>query len=170
MFYNLTRMEKWITKEYVKHNIASASDIDLDKLSSIYNVIVWKMPMEPRYDIYNKKRFICIDSRSSPVKQREQFFHELCHVIFHVGHQSKMNEPFRQMLEWEADNFMMYAALPYFIIKQYDLTCDYLIHVLSNEFQVTKALCAKRLQQIKNRIQNNSNLVAERPLVYNGLN
>ena len=78
-----------------------------------------------------------------------------------------MNEPFRQMLEWEADNFVMYAALPYFMVKQYDLTNEYVIHDLVEDFKVTKDLCEKRLEQIKRRIQNNLSVVAERRFSYN---
>lgn len=34
-------------------------------------------------------------------------------------------------------------------------------HALAHEFQVTKVLCSKQLQQIKNKIQNNTNLIAK---------
>lgn len=167
MFYSLTRMEKWITEEYLKYNIHSPGDINIEKIADIYNVIVWKYPMEARYDIFDNRKFIVINSQSSPEIQREQFFHELCHVLFHVGHQSNMNEPFRELLEWEADNFVLYALLPYFMIKQYDLTDEYIIHDLSNDFCVTPLLCQKRLSQIKNRIQNNAMLASEKHLKYN---
>ena len=167
MFYNLTRMEKWITNEYLKNDIHSPNDIDIEKLSIIYDVTVWKFPMGARYDIFNGHRFISIDSRTSPAEQREQFFHELCHVLFHVGHQSAMHESFRQKLEWEANNFIMYAALPYHMIKQYNLTNEFLVHELAADFKVTKSLCQKRLEQIKNRIQINSQLVAEQTNIYN---
>ena len=123
--------------------------------------------MEARYDLFNNKKFIVLDSRTSLEEQQEQFFHELCHVLFHVGHQSKMQNLFRQLLEWEANNFVMYAALPYHMIKQYDLTYEFIIHELSTDFNVTKSLCEKRLYQIKNRIQNNSQLVAEQTYLYN---
>ena len=167
MFYNLTRMEKWITDEYVKSNIYTPEDINIERLAHIYNVTVWKFPMEARYDIFDNKKYIVIDSRSSFKEQREQFFHELCHVLFHVGHQSEMNESFRELLEWEADSFVMYAALPYFMLKQCNLSSEYLVHDLSIKFGVTAELCQRRLEQIKNRIQSNSTLVAESSLAYN---
>lgn len=167
MFYNLTWMENWISNEYINNNVNYPDDIDIEIISEIYDVTVWKLPMEARYDVFNNKNFIVIDSRSSLKIQQEQFFHELCHVLFHVGHQSKMNEPFRELLEWEADSFVMYASLPYFMIKQYDLTSEYIIHELSNDFCVTPSLCKKRLEQIKNRIHTNSFLAAEHSLTYN---
>lgn len=166
MFYYLTKMEKWISDEYLKYNIHSPECIDIDKISDLYDVTIWKFPMEARYDIFDNRKYIVIDSRSNLELQREQFFHELCHVLFHAGHQSEMNDPFRQLLEWEANNFVLYASLPYFMIKQYDLTNEYIIHELSNDFSVTSSLCEKRLEQIKNRIQSNSMLVAENFLLY----
>ncbi len=167
MFYNFTRIEKWITDEYLKNNIHTPEDIDIEKLASVYNVAIWMFPMDARYDIFNGKKIIVIDSRTTIEEQREQFFHELCHILFHVGHQSRMHEPFREMLEWEADNFVMYAALPYHMIERYDLTNEYLIHELASEFKVTKTLCQKRMEQIKNRIQNNTSLVVESSSAYN---
>lgn len=146
MFYSLSRMEKWIADEYVKYNILSPDNIDIEVLADIYNVIIWKFPMEARYDIFENRKFIVIDSRTSSEIQREQFFHELCHVLFHVGHQSDMNDPFRKLLEWEADNFVLYASLPYFMIKEYDLTSEYIIHELSNDFNVTASLCKKKIR------------------------
>lgn len=166
MYYNQTNIEKWISNEYRKNNIYSAGDITIDRLSWIYDITVWKFPMDARYDIVNEQNFIIVDSRSGWAFQREQFFHELCHVLFHVGHQSNMNESFRKMLEWEADNFVLYAALPFHMIKQYDLTNDFLVHELAVDFSVTLELCRKRLEQIRNRIQHNKLLVAEQSNTY----
>ena len=84
MFYKQTSMEKWITNQYIRNNITDANDINMEKLSSIFDIVLWKMEMEPRYDILNKNNFICIDSRESLCIQKEQFFHELCHILFHV--------------------------------------------------------------------------------------
>lgn len=123
--------------------------------------------MSARFDVFNEGKFIVIDSRSTPECQREQFFHELCHVIFHGGHQSNMYDPYRELLEWEADIFQLYAALPYHIIKQYDFSCENIVYNLATDFCVSKKLCEKRLLQIKNQLQQNYSLVAEQTIMYN---
>lgn len=78
----------------------------------MFHVNVFKFPMSARFDVFDGQKYIVIDSRSTIEIQREQFFHELCHVIFHGGHQSDMYDPYRKLLEWEADIFQLYAALP----------------------------------------------------------
>ena len=170
IIYNLTRTEEWLQRKYFKHDITNASDLTLENLSSMFHVNVFKFPMSARFDVFDGRSFIVVDSRAEEQNQREQFFHELCHVAFHGGHQSNMHDPYRQLLEWEADNFAMYAALPYFMICQYDLTDEFLIHKLLEDFKVTPELCKRRLYQIKSRIQSNIGLVAEATISYNNFN
>lgn len=123
--------------------------------------------MPARYDIYGRYRGIVLDSRCKPDEQREQFFHELCHILRHVGHQSIMPEAFRELQEWDANNFTMYAALPYFMVKQYDFEDPYLIHNLATDFKITESLCKKRIKQIQRNFLYNSLLVAEPVPMYN---
>lgn len=123
--------------------------------------------MHARFDVFDDDSFIVVDSRCTEEIQREQFFHELCHIIFHGGHQSNMYDAYRQLLEWEADIFLLYAALPFHIIKNYDLSCENVLYTLSTDFCVTEKLCEKRLLQIKYQMQQNHSLVAESTILYN---
>src|SRR5690625_1410718 len=117
--------------------------------------------MPARYDIYGRYKAIIFDSRSKPSEQREQFFHELCHILRHVGHQSMLPKAFRALQEWDANNFTMYAALPYFMVKQYDLKDPHLLHHLATDFKVSEDLCKKRIESIKRNYLYNSLLLAE---------
>lgn len=123
--------------------------------------------MSARFDVFAGEKFIVVDSRCVEQVQREQFFHELCHVLFHGGHQSNMYDPYRELLEWEADIFQLYAALPYHILQQYDFSCENIVYTLADDFYVTNELCEKRLLQIKNQMQQNYSFVAEQPILYN---
>lgn len=119
--------------------------------------------MPARYDIHGRYKAISLDSRCTIKEQREQFFHELCHILRHVGHQSMLPEAFRELQEWDANNFTMYAALPYYLVKQYDLNNEYIIQDLSYDFKVTEELCVKRLQNIKRKFM----VAAESKALYN---
>jgi len=123
--------------------------------------------MPARYDIYGRYKAIILDSRLKPFEQREQFFHELCHILKHVGHQSMLPKAFRELQEWDANNFTMYAALPYFMVKQYDFEDPYLIQHLAIDFKVSEDLCKKRIEQIKRNFLYNKVLVAESNQLYN---
>lgn len=124
--------------------------------------------MPSRYDVYGRYRGIVLDDRCSLEEQKEQFFHELCHILRHVGHQTMMPKAFRELQEWDANHFTMYAALPYFMLKNYDFNDEYLVYNLSKDFKVTKELVIKRLEHIK-RNTLYSSIVAENKNLYNKL-
>ncbi len=122
--------------------------------------------MSARYDIFGRYRAIVLDSCSSLPEQCEQFSHELCHILRHVGHQSMMPKAFRELQERDANLFTMYAALSYYIVKKYDFNDPFLIQNLAQDFKVTEALCKRRMEQIKRNMLFQSQLVAERKTLY----
>lgn len=164
--YSTSSLEDWITYQYNRLHIKTPQDICIKQLARTYSIFIHHKPMPSRYDIYGYFRGIVLDSRCSKEEQREQFFHELCHILRHAGHQTMMPEAFRQLQEWDADHFTMYAALPYFMVKEYDFNNPYLIHDLSNDFKVTEDLAKKRLEHIKRNTLNRSLLVAETKQMY----
>lgn len=121
--------------------------------------------MPARFDVYGRYRGIILDDRSTHEEQREQFFHELCHILRHVGHQTMMPKAFRELQEWDAKRFTMYAALPYYMLRKYDFNDEHLIYNLVKDFKVTKELVKKRLEQIQRNILFNT-LVAENKATY----
>lgn len=167
MFYSPTALEDWVTYQYTRHHIKTAQDIDIEEIARIYSIFIHYRSMPARYDIYGRFKAIILDDRSNPSEQREQFFHELCHILRHVGHQSMLPKAFRELQEWDANNFTLYAALPYFMVKQYDFEDPYLIHHLATDFKITEELCKKRIEQIKRNLLYNNLLVAESKPMYN---
>ncbi|RWZ60871.1 ImmA/IrrE family metallo-endopeptidase [Halobacillus fulvus] len=107
--------------------------------------------MESRYVRFGRYREIVLDTKLSKPMQREQFFHELCHAIRHVGKQTMMPDAFRELQERDARHFTLYAALPYHMIKEYDLNDPELIERWAYDFNVSFELCEERLEQIKRR-------------------
>lgn len=167
ILYNSTALEDWIVNRYAKLHIHVPKDIDIKQLAYHHSIFIHYKPMPSRYDVYGRYRGIVLDERSSIEEQREQFFHELCHILRHVGHQTMMPDAFRELQEWDANRFTMYAVLPYFMVKEYDFYDDQLIYNLATDFKVTKKLVIKRLDHIK-RNSFNKFLAAEKKHVYTG--
>ncbi|MEN2765645.1 ImmA/IrrE family metallo-endopeptidase [Ornithinibacillus xuwenensis] len=167
MGYLASALEDWITKKYERNKILVAGEINLQQIARTERIFIHRKPMPARYDIHGRYQAITLDSRSTIEEQREQFFHELCHILRHVGHQSMMPEAFRQLQEWDANRFTMYAALPYFMIKKYDYNNPRLIEDLAEDFNVSEELCIKRMDHIKRNIMANSLLVRNYQEVYN---
>lgn len=174
--YKTTALEDWITERYLRMNIKEAPDINIKRIARIYDISIHYKPMPARYDIFGRYRGIVLDSRVSVPEQREQFFHESCHVLRHVGHQSMMTKAFRELQEWDANRFTMYAALPYYMVKNYNFEDPQIIINLAHNFKVTEDLCKKRMEHIKRNILMNPSLylkrnkyIIKKTLIYQGL-
>ncbi|MFB6471253.1 ImmA/IrrE family metallo-endopeptidase [Paenibacillus glucanolyticus] len=103
----------------------------------------------------NEERFIILDKRESAISSsvRKIFFHELCHVLRHAGDQRKMPYLFKKAQEDEAEHFVLYASMPYFMISKLkfpDIRID-AINLLAATFKVPFKLAEKRLDQIQRR-------------------
>lgn len=95
---------------------------------------------------------IYVDARDSTKTQREQFFHELCHILRHVGNQPIIQLSFRKWQELDAKRFVKCAAIPFDMVKDWDLDDAQIIKKASKIFCVTEELCQERFLQIRNRI------------------
>ncbi|WP_328515400.1 ImmA/IrrE family metallo-endopeptidase [Halobacillus yeomjeoni] len=62
-----------------------------------YNIFIHYKPMESRYVRLGKYQEILLNTSLDSLQQREQFFHEFCHAIRHVGRQTMMPRAFREL-------------------------------------------------------------------------
>lgn len=150
--YRETPLESWIYELFKANGIYSASDIDIDLIASLFEVDL---------EYYEHRPFSCnitnvifLNKYEEDKKQRDVFFHELCHVLRHAGDQRRMHALFKQHQELEAGWFQMYAAIPFFMIQQLELpqTQNEAIHVIAEEFKVSYDFARKRLNQIQRRV------------------
>jgi Zn-dependent peptidase ImmA (M78 family) len=157
--YKLTEMEKKIEKLYKENGILTPSDLSIQNLSNVFNVKVDLSingsKQEQRAIWTDDLTVIFLDPDQPEEKQREVFFHEFGHPLLHIGNQMKMkNKTFRDLQEAQANQFQLYAAIPFFMLQELELP-EYenqIIHIIKSVFKVTEALARKRLEQIKRRI------------------
>lgn len=150
--YQETTLEQLISKHYRLHKFWSAEALlDIDRIAESFDV-------DLKYDTCksvsdNKEKIIILDKRLTGLQQRKIFFHELCHVLRHVGDQRKMPVLFREGQEAEAENFVLYASMPFFMISQLKLPDrqDDGVQFLSSTFKVPLKLAKRRLEQIQRR-------------------
>jgi len=157
IYYQTTALEDWVTNFYLKLNIYTPQDINENYIASELGIFLHRKKMAPFFQIVGRYCGITIDIRDSQVKQREVFFHELCHVLRHSGNQGKMNKAFRELQEWDTKNFTIYAAIPHHMISYIPLNDENVIDQMVNIFRVTPELCEERLNQIKKRVKQKEN-------------
>jgi hypothetical protein len=149
--YYTTALEDWVTAFYKRLRILHPKQLKIETIARAHEIFIHRKPELAFYEVVGRYRGITIDSLESPTVQREMFFHELCHILRHTGKQSMMAEAFRELQEWDARRFTLYAAIPHHMLKFIDFEDPYLIDQMESLFKVTPELCEERFIQIKNR-------------------
>src|SRR5689334_14681066 len=122
--YSRTDLEKNVERMFKERGILSPSDLDIHDVAKVFNVHIdfslKEGPQRAIWDDYDSVIFLNPDH--SEEKQRELFFHELGHPLLHCGNQILMNnKSFRDLQESQANQFQLYAAIPFFMLKQLEL-------------------------------------------------
>ncbi|MFD0825806.1 ImmA/IrrE family metallo-endopeptidase [Neobacillus sp. M.A.Huq-85] len=153
--YILTDTERKIEKMYRERSILTPSDLDIRNVASLFNMEL-SFSEGPQRAIWDEEfTVIFLNRDQAEEKQREVFFHELAHPLLHCGDQTKMSfKSFRELQENQANQFQLYAAIPFFMLKDLELPpYEYqMVQLIQNVFKVTGDLAKKRLEQIKRRI------------------
>ncbi|MEK3684874.1 ImmA/IrrE family metallo-endopeptidase [Paenibacillus sp. FSL R10-2736] len=150
--YFRTPLEQWIEEQYLLSGILTPHDLDLDKIAMIFGVDIIYHDNSPFSE--NEDKVIFLDRRDDYIEQRKIFFHELCHVIRHSGDQRWMPELFREAQEYDANQFALYAMIPFFMLEQMQLPMNrsQALSLLVSEFHVYLDFAKLRLSQIEDRI------------------
>jgi Zn-dependent peptidase ImmA (M78 family) len=141
-------VEKWVSDTLIKAGILYPSDICSNKICKAFDI-----DYAHHFGIAGSKTneigsFIVTDERLQLPEQHEQFLHELGHVLRHYGDQTNMPQSLREYQEWDAILFAMYAAVPFHMI---DFSRSHTVHSIMEEFNVTRALANKRIEDIRQK-------------------
>jgi hypothetical protein len=151
--YYTTALEDWVTNFYKRLRIFHPDQIKIEYIAKVYDIFIHKKPRPASYEVIGRYRGITLDNREESTIQREMFFHEFSHILRHSGIQSMMPAAFRELQEWDARHFTLYAAIPHHMLQFIDLEEAYVIDHMASVFKVTPELCEERLEQIYNRCQ-----------------
>lgn len=152
--YQMTALEIWIEELYSEHQIDSLELLNIDDMARRFNVWIHYKPIKSKgVEFHSNMYTMIIDSRLSPTLQWLAFLHELCHLLRHVGNQTKLPELFTKSQEDEAEQFVLYAAMPISIISKLHMPAqrDKAIEYLSRTFAVPKKMAERRFDQIQRR-------------------
>lgn len=153
--YKCTPFEQWIEKMLIRYRIVQPQHLSIEYVASKFNIWIYYRKFHSAHFKLGRGMYsVNIDARLSKEEQWEDFLHELCHVLRHEGNQLVMAESFRQWQEQDANHFVPYAAIPFFMLKRMDIPQhkEDIIDLLIHNFRVTRALAEIRLEQIQRRI------------------
>lgn len=146
--YRPFEIEKAIALHYKRIGITTPSEIDLELIARSFGIFL--SYKEKRSFAFEQGRFkmINIDVRIPICQQREQFFHELCHLLRHYGSQLILPKAFIELQEFDARRFTKYASMPYNMVSQFNLSNCYIIKEMAESFRVRETLVTERLEGI----------------------
>jgi Zn-dependent peptidase ImmA (M78 family) len=151
--YHTTALEDWVTKFYIRLKIYHPDEINPFIISHKLRIFIREKPFPSTHQVVGRFRCIVLDSRLSKEEKREAFFHELCHILRHVGVQSMMPSAFLELQERDARHFTKYAAIPFHMLRYIDIHDQFVVEQMTNIFKVTPELCTERLFDIKRRME-----------------
>ncbi|MEH6943518.1 ImmA/IrrE family metallo-endopeptidase [Bacillus sp. JJ722] len=157
MKYILTSLEEDVKELYKYLHIQSPNDIDMYNIANDLDIWIHYHKDDSKlfksiYGLYS----IFLDERLSEQEQWQDFGHELCHAIKHVGNQDAMRYLFRCLQESQANNFMYHFCVPTFLLLEMNIS-NYLniedgVEIIASTFNVTKEFARKRLEMFRNQI------------------
>lgn len=142
-------LDSWVSKFYRMNGILTPQDINEKAIARALRIFLTYSDKRSYSAEEGKFKLININKNLDPLKQREVFFHELCHILRHEGHQYKiMPAAFRELQEWDAVRFTRYAAIPFHMLRFIDWKSPSLIEDMSNIFKISEEICQYRVDHI----------------------
>jgi len=162
-YYKETNLEQLITRLYLTNGPCIQYPEQLhsfDYLSKSFDIEVVMYRGRPFTDKIG--RVVFLDERHGVFLNRMRFFHEAGHILRHEGDQRHMPQLFKAAQEAEAEAFALYAAIPFYLLRQQDLPSHRIeiIDYIARVFLVPPKFAEKRLDQIERRIMENQFLAA----------
>lgn len=147
-----THTEDFVENLYTQLGIFSPRQIDFKEIAYRLDIQLyyWKNPSQALF--YNGKAYIFLNEDLNEQEMLQDFCHELCHALWHSGSQKKMPYTWIEYQEWKANNFMLQACVPSFMLNKINLPeCeDKTIPLIQELFNVEYDIAQKRLEQYKN--------------------
>ena len=148
MNYTYSALELEIKELYGQLQIYDMQPLNIEKAAKHFDISLIYKPIESKAFSIRNRRAIFIDERKDPLRQREDFCHEFCHILKHAGTQNNIHYLFKQMQENQANAFMYHFAVPSFILNNINLpnTIYEAVPFISNNFGVSYEFSRHRLE------------------------
>ncbi len=159
-YYQETHLEEWINSKYQSSGLLDAEQHDIERIAEAFDIELVYAACPSFSD--NEDRVIFLNKFTDDAMARVIFFHELCHVLRHAGDQRVMPSLFKHAQEAEADQFVLYAAVPFYMFVKLPIPDQRseAIPYIAEAFHIPLALAEQRLDQIQRRVLQGSLIAA----------
>lgn len=153
--YYYSHLEDYIKNFYTSLKILSPLDLDIRRIAKELNIKIYYWNDRSQALFLKESAFIFLNNDLSTEHQRQDFMHELCHVLLHTGDQMRMSPLFREFQEFKATNFTYHACVPTFMLEKMvfpDLEAK-AVNMIQETFHVEYSFAKKRLKQYLSNIR-----------------
>lgn len=153
MYYTPTNKEEKVSRLFQEMGILLPEDLDEEIISQALNIYLLKHTNQSYSYQNDLLKSITLSAQLNQKQRRERFYHELSHIVTHVGNQSDLPPEFRYLQEIDARHFTKYAAIPFHMIPNIDWEEPNLIQRVSDDFKIPHILAQERLNHIQSRMR-----------------
>lgn len=116
-----THTEDFIENLYTQLGIFFPYQLDFREIAYRLDIQLyfWKNPSQALF--LKGKVYIFLNEDLNEQEMWQDFCHELCHALWHSGSQKKMPYSWIEYQEWKAENFMLHACVPTFMLNNINL-------------------------------------------------
>lgn len=143
-----TNREMKISEHLRSLGIMNASDLSIENFCTLFDIDVCFQNDKSHCLFDEDFAVIFIDNQLSHREQRQVFFHELAHVLWHHGSQINMPKQLMMLQEEQASFISLYYAMPRYlllpILDQYQS-----IDVLADYFDLPASMVIKRCKSFQ---------------------
>ncbi|QTD40640.1 ImmA/IrrE family metallo-endopeptidase [Sporosarcina sp. Te-1] len=154
IIYQYSHLEDYIHDLYQSMNISVSTQINKYLIAERLDIHLYLIDGASEAVHFDNKYYIFINRHANTKQKWQDFGHELCHVLRHEGHQRFMCPAFRELQEWQADNFMYHFCIPTFMLTevllpqdQYDAVC-----LIADTFNVEYGFAEERLKRYQAKL------------------
>lgn len=153
-YYKPTDTEKWISEKYQENGIRTAADMDMDIIADMFNAAVQLTKTDEPRVLWDDDFCLILLDRDAPMEKiRKDFFHEICHPMFHIGNQHLLPVGLMELQENQADALQFYTAMPSYLLREFQGIQTYREYVktVSDAFMLPPKFVEQRIAQIQRR-------------------
>lgn len=161
--YRNSHLEDYIQQLHKDLSIDQPEQLNKYVIADQLNVGVYLTSNTSEAFYWQDRYYIFIDRSLNRRQRWQDFGHELCHVLRHSGHQGHMTPPFRELQEWQADNFMYNFCIPTFMLQRIRLPPDLnsAAYTIAEIFNVEVDFAKRRLERYQQKLYVGGFQVAE---------
>lgn len=161
--YRYSHLEDYIQELYFEWDIKVPEQLNKYVIADQSNVGIYLTSSTSEAFSWDGRYYIFIDRRLDDRQRWQDFGHEICHVLRHSGRQGNMPAPFRELQEWQADNFMYHFCVPSFMLRRIRLPPDQqsAVRLIAEIFNVEITFAEERLIRYLRKASIESFQVAE---------